>query len=118
MTVNYTEYNDSQKPALTLLQKMGWQYLSPEVAFEARSEMYTNVLLDDILAKQLSKINAFEYKGESKITQLHPPGISLTASAYDGVVIVTEYGFADLRELTSGEKAMAIAGPAASRPEG
>jgi acyl-CoA hydrolase len=25
------------------------------------------------------------------------------------VVIVTEYGFADLRELTSGEKAMAIA---------
>ena len=49
-------------------------------------------------------------KGESKITKMHPPGISLTASAYDGVVIVTEYGFADLRELTSGEKAMAIAG--------
>lgn len=48
-------------------------------------------------------------KGESKITKMHPPGISLTASAYDGVVIVTEYGFADLRELTSGEKAMAIA---------
>jgi len=48
-------------------------------------------------------------KGESKITRMHPPGISLTASAYDGVVIVTEYGIADLRELTSGEKAMAIA---------
>ena len=63
--VNYTEYNDSQKPALVLLQKMGWQYLSPEDAFEARSEMYTNVILDDILAKQLSKINEFEYKGES-----------------------------------------------------
>ena len=27
----------------------------------------------------------------------------------DGVVIVTEYGIADLRDLTSGEKAMAIA---------
>ena len=40
---------------------------------------------------------------------MHPPGISLTASAYDGVVIVTEYGIADLRELTSGEKAMAVA---------
>jgi len=39
---------------------------------------------------------------------MHPPGISLTASAYDGVVIVTEYGLADLRELTFGEKAMAI----------
>jgi 4-hydroxybutyrate CoA-transferase len=39
----------------------------------------------------------------------HPPGISLTASAFDGVVIVTEWGIADLRELTIGEKAMAIA---------
>ncbi len=48
-------------------------------------------------------------KGESKIARMHPPGISLTASAYDGVVIVTEYGIADLRDLTSGEKAMAIA---------
>ena len=48
-------------------------------------------------------------KGESKITKLHPPGISLTASAYDGVAIVTEWGIADLRELTSGEKALAIA---------
>ena len=65
MKVNYSEYNDSQKPALALLQKMGWQYLSPEQVFEARGEMFSNVLLDDILAKQLSKINAFEYKGES-----------------------------------------------------
>ena len=40
---------------------------------------------------------------------MHPPGISLTASAYDGVAIVTEWGIADLRELTSGEKALAIA---------
>ena len=48
-------------------------------------------------------------KGKSKIEKLHPPGISLTASAYDGVVIVTEYGIADLRGLTSGEKAAAIA---------
>jgi acyl-CoA hydrolase len=48
-------------------------------------------------------------KGESKITRLHPPGIGLTACAYDGVVIVNEYGIADLRELTSGEKALAVA---------
>jgi acyl-CoA hydrolase len=48
-------------------------------------------------------------KGESKITRMHPPGISLTASAYDGVAIVTEWGIADLRELTIGEKALAIA---------
>jgi acyl-CoA hydrolase len=48
-------------------------------------------------------------KGKSKIEKMHPPGISLTASAYDGVVIVTEYGIADLRDLTSGEKAFAVA---------
>jgi len=48
-------------------------------------------------------------KGETKISFLHPPGISLTASAYDGVVLVTEYGIADLRGLTLGNKALAIA---------
>lgn len=65
MSVNYTEYNDSQKPALELLQKMGWQYLSKEEVFKARGGIYTNVLLDDVLETQLSKINAFHYKGES-----------------------------------------------------
>jgi 4-hydroxybutyrate CoA-transferase len=48
-------------------------------------------------------------KGASKIVKMHPPGISLTASAFDGVVVVTEFGIADLRELTAGEKALAIA---------
>ncbi|MGE5255734.1 MAG: acetyl-CoA hydrolase/transferase C-terminal domain-containing protein, partial [Hyphomicrobiales bacterium] len=35
--------------------------------------------------------------------------INLTACSYDGAVIVTEWGFADLRELTVGEKALALA---------
>jgi len=48
-------------------------------------------------------------KGHSKIIKVHPPGVSLTASAYDGVAIVSEYGIADLRALTAGEKALAIA---------
>jgi len=63
--MSYTEYQDSQKPAIELLQKMGWNYLSPEQVFTARSEMYSNVILDDVLAKQLSAINSFDYKGES-----------------------------------------------------
>jgi len=49
------------------------------------------------------------HKGDSKIVRMHPPGISLTASAYDGFVLVTEYGIADLRGLTLGGKALAIA---------
>jgi 4-hydroxybutyrate CoA-transferase len=48
-------------------------------------------------------------KGESKIVPLNPAGVSLTASAYDGIVLVTEYGIADLRGLTLGGKALAIA---------
>ena len=47
--------------------------------------------------------------GTSKIVKVHPQGVSLTASAYDGVVIVNEYGVADLRGLTAGEKALALA---------
>ena len=46
--------------------------------------------------------------GESKIVPAHPRGVSLTASSYDGVVVVTEYGIADLRGLTVGEKALAV----------
>ena len=65
MSTNYTEYDDSQKPAISLLQKMGWEYLSAEQVFASRGEMYTNVILDDILAQQLSKINTFSYKGEA-----------------------------------------------------
>ena len=54
-------------------------------------------------------IKSITDKGESKIIERHPPGISPTATAYDPVVIVTEYGIADLRGLTFGNKALAIA---------
>jgi 4-hydroxybutyrate CoA-transferase len=54
-------------------------------------------------------IKSLTNKGDSKIVPTSPPGVSLTASAYDGVVVVTEYGIADLRGLTLGNKALAIA---------
>lgn len=54
-------------------------------------------------------IKSVTNKGGSKIVPTHPSGVSLTASAYDGVVIVNEYGIADIRGLTAGEKALAIA---------
>ncbi len=65
MTTNYTEYQDSQKPALQLLQKMGWQYISTEETVQQRDGMFTSVLLEDILSDQLQKINNFEYKGDT-----------------------------------------------------
>ena len=48
-------------------------------------------------------------KGESKIVRTHPKGVNLTASAYDSAVIVNEFGIADLRGLSVGEKALALA---------
>ena len=70
---------------------------------------FIRALNDRIHGTPIIAMKSITDKGESKITKLHPPGINLTASAYDGVVIVTEYGVADLRELTSGEKALAVA---------
>ncbi|OGF26265.1 hypothetical protein A2303_03645 [Candidatus Falkowbacteria bacterium RIFOXYB2_FULL_47_14] len=54
-------------------------------------------------------IKSLAGNGESKIVLAAPPGISQTAAAYDGVVIVNEFGVADLRGLTTGNKALAIA---------
>jgi 4-hydroxybutyrate CoA-transferase len=47
--------------------------------------------------------------GKLKIVPVHPLGIAFTASAYVGVVIVIEYSIADLRNLSTGFKALAIA---------
>jgi len=70
---------------------------------------FIRALNDHAYGTPIIAIKSVTHRGASKITKMHPGGISLTASAYDGVVIVTEYGIADLRGLTTGEKAMAIA---------
>jgi acyl-CoA hydrolase len=70
---------------------------------------FIRALNDRIYGTPIIAMQSMTDKGQSKIIKHHPPGISLTASSYDGVVIVTEWGFADLRELTAGEKALALA---------
>jgi acyl-CoA hydrolase len=70
---------------------------------------FVRALNDPAYGVPIITIKSMTGKGESKIAPFHPPGVSLTASAYDGVVIVTEYGIADLRGLTAGEKALAVA---------
>ncbi|PIQ47923.1 MAG: type I restriction endonuclease subunit R [Cytophagales bacterium CG12_big_fil_rev_8_21_14_0_65_40_12] len=61
---SYNEWSDSQSPAITLLKKLGWQYLSPEQALEHRGGLLSNVLLEGILHESLERINRFEYKGQ------------------------------------------------------
>jgi type I restriction enzyme R subunit len=61
---SFKEDHISQLPALKLLMNMGWKYLSPEQALEARGGRTSNVLLETILKDQLQAINSIEYKGK------------------------------------------------------
>lgn len=65
MTPSYIEDHISQLPALQMLIKMGYTYISPEEALQLREGRKTNVLLRDILKTQLQKINKIEYKGQT-----------------------------------------------------
>jgi len=70
---------------------------------------FIRALVDKRHGAAIIAMKSLTDKGESKIVRDSPPGVSLTASAYDSVVIVTEWGIADLRELTVSEKALAVA---------
>lgn len=64
-TPSYIEDHISQIPALQLLMKMGYKYLSPDEVFELRGQRTGNVILEPILRKQLDEINDIEYKDKS-----------------------------------------------------
>lgn len=59
---DYLEENASQKPALELLQSMGYIYISPEDCKKQRGSRF-HVLLKDILRGQLRKLNRYVYAG-------------------------------------------------------
>ena len=56
--ISFKENDISQAPALELLQKMGYQYLSPEEALELRGGKTSNVLLEEVLRRQLRELNS------------------------------------------------------------
>lgn len=58
----YNEQNISQKPAVELLENLGYKYIPSEEAEMLRGNLY-NVLLIDILRKKLIELNEYEYKG-------------------------------------------------------
>ncbi|PKK99776.1 MAG: DEAD/DEAH box helicase [Tenericutes bacterium HGW-Tenericutes-2] len=59
----YDELNISQTPALEVLERIGYQIISPEEAELMRENLY-NVILKPILKAQLEKINSYEYKNQ------------------------------------------------------
>jgi len=63
--MSYTEINDSQHPALLLLQKMGWQHIHKEGTLHQRGGIRSNVLLEGILEDQLKALNSFTWKNNT-----------------------------------------------------
>jgi len=59
-TPSFKEDHISQIPALQLLQKLGYLYLSPDEALQLRGNKTTNVILEDVLRKQLKEINSIK----------------------------------------------------------
>ena len=58
----YLEINASQRPALALLDAMGYTYISPADCDKQRGSRY-HVLLRDILRGQLRRLNRYVYVG-------------------------------------------------------
>ena len=58
------EMSTSQRPAIEVLQKLGYKYISEEGNKKLRNYILTDVIFKDMLAKKLNEINSYEYKGE------------------------------------------------------
>jgi len=74
-TPSFKEDHISQIPALQLLQKLGYSYLSPEEAEKLRGSKTSNVLLEDILRKQLKEINSEKRISSTKTTYISDANI-------------------------------------------
>lgn len=61
---NYDERNISQIPAIEVLKKLGYQYLSPEKVDQFRKNKH-EVLLRTVLEDKLKELNSYEYYGET-----------------------------------------------------
>ena len=56
----------SQIPALQVLINLGWEYLTPEEALEARGGKNASVLLDRVLEEQLRVMNHIDFRGQTE----------------------------------------------------
>jgi hypothetical protein len=63
MMPSFQEAHISQLPAIRLLQQLGYAYLSPEEVYAERRAKRRAVLLEDVLTRQLRRLNAISFKG-------------------------------------------------------
>jgi type I restriction enzyme, R subunit len=74
-TPSFKEDHISQIPALQMLVNLGYSYLSPSEAERLRGGKTTNVLLEDVLRKQLKEINAEKTVSATKSTYISDANI-------------------------------------------
>ena len=60
----YLEDLSSLLPALQLLQNMGYAYLAPSEALALRGGKKSTCVLEDVLSRQLQKLNKITFKGQ------------------------------------------------------
>jgi len=95
---SFREDDSSQLPALLLLMRMGYTYLSPEEALVARGGKTSNVLLEGILRKQLKAINSIRL-GSSKATVFTDANIEAGIQALkdipfdEGYITASQYAY-------------------------
>jgi type I restriction enzyme R subunit len=63
MTPSFQEAPISQIPALRLLQQLGYTYLTPEECAVERKGRFGRVILENVLAGQLKRLNKISFKG-------------------------------------------------------
>lgn len=56
--ISFKENDISQRPAIELLQKLGYRYISPDEALTMRGGKTSNVLLEEVLRRQLRELNS------------------------------------------------------------
>ncbi len=61
--IRFDEDCISKIPAIVFLQKLGWEYLSPDQALLLRGNKTSNVLLEEVLVKWLKENNQISFKG-------------------------------------------------------
>ena len=87
---SFLEDRISQVPALQVLQNLGYEYINPEEIFRLRGSKLSNVLLDEILEKQLSAINTIKSKYKFSNNNISSAITALKDYLYEGPIKTNE----------------------------
>ena len=74
-TPSFKENHSSQIPALQMLQKLGYTYLSPAEVDKLRGGRTNTILLEDILRRQLKEINSEKRISSTRFTYISDANI-------------------------------------------